>query len=180
VDIGVTKGASKLPSPSPTKPTSIEQNPTDALTFGKEFHLEEFKALRSEIESATATIVRLTQYMLLISAVAYAVAFGISEKVGQKVLPHQPAVLLLFFPLLCSLIGGYVCVGTAFAIKRIGAYISKLEGRIAWEGLGWERHNKTSRWAIGITTLIPWLAICAVNVLIPLFWWWGVFPLPSQ
>jgi hypothetical protein len=149
--------------------------PLETSIKGREFHLEEFKALKAEIEFASARIVRLTQYVLLVSAVAYSVSFGISEK--SKV-PDQTAILLLFFPLLCSLVGFFVCVRTAFRIRQTGNYISLLEDKMALPGLGWEHHIASHRMA-GITTLIPWTAICVLNALIPLLWWRGIIQISA-
>jgi hypothetical protein len=150
--------------------------PAEATEFP--FHLEEFKALKREIETSTATIVTLTQYVLLISAAIYSVVFGFGGNnfaLGHVASKNQGLVLLLI-PLLCSLVGGFVCIGIAFRIAKMGIYIHKLEMRFGCENLGWERQIRTTSAWTGSTTIIPWVGITVVNLAIPMAWYAGLLP----
>jgi hypothetical protein len=118
----------------------------------REFHIEEFKALRAEIAAGVSRSVAILQYVLLISAILYSFLIGFNRAEIAATPIRQLAFFIVWsIPSACSILGAIVCYGAATYIRTIGGYLATLENRIGYSELGWERHFSESqkKYALG-------------------------------
>ncbi|MGE8153243.1 hypothetical protein ACQKP5_18600 [Pseudomonas vancouverensis] len=110
----------------------------------REFHLEEFKQLKSEISSLLARVETLFKYGLIGSAAVYTwflTQFGLADSgLSSEVLLLGfliPPVLVFFF--------GLLALSTYSHVSRMGKYLKKIERELGAEHLGWEQYWRRTK-----------------------------------
>ena len=137
----------------------------------RQFHLEEYKQLRSEITGLLSRIELLFRYSLLVVATVFAWLLVNS----LSVLPPDPGVIcvrqprsLLFFgwliPPLFVAGAGRMAQITNVRVTEIGEYLLKLESALGSDLLGWERHLAQKKAIITPTTINLWWLMFALTL----------------
>ena len=109
------------------------------------FHLEEYKQLRTEVTGLLSRIELLFRYSLLVSATVF--AWLLSNSMGLTQDLHSciklPKVLLAFgwlIPPAFVLCAGLMAATTNTRVTEIGEYLRKLEVALGNQALGWQLH----------------------------------------
>jgi hypothetical protein len=108
----------------------------------REFHIEEFKALREEIASNMSRSVAMLQYVLLGSAAVYSFLVGFGEKDGSYLehVPRPGLYILWLTPFILCVMGALNHWSSVRYIQSVGRYLLKIENGIGLPSLGWEKH----------------------------------------
>jgi len=106
----------------------------------QEFHIEEFKTLKSEIAANILRSTNILQYVILGSAALYSFLMGFGEKTRDSPLHVPPPALTILWliPSSMTLIGSLVCITSLMSIKVTGRYLLELEKTVGIKNLGWE------------------------------------------
>jgi hypothetical protein len=170
----------------PKLPELQDDLPNQGGSQPKDFHIEEFKALRSEIASSIARLVTILQYVLLLSAAVYVFLMRSDSQPLRGTLAEKVVWLI---PTVATFAGAYMCFGTASYIRALGEYLLKVETCYGHPLLGWERHfNETNarggderplgaanerprrgRLLWGMKTL--WILLCVANTAVAIAAW---------
>ncbi|MCW2240549.1 hypothetical protein [Azospirillum canadense] len=125
------------------------------------FHIEEFKALKTEIGELVKASLANVQYALLMSGGIFTWLIthkDSAEKSGLELAWYLPAVISVFFGVLSAV--GYVRIGT------MAVYLLELERNMACGRRGWESYfQPQTSWFGGIYGL-AWLALIVVDAFI--------------
>ena len=133
-DLGKTVENGKSMSPS-TAATN------EALTREQfDFHLEEYKSLRTEIDSFYAQMYKTEDYSIIGAAAVWSLIFATGLKDE-----HDPFVLVVPFLPICLFVAGLLRFRSyKQRVGRAATYIAFLEEMLAYEG-GWEHFIWRSR-----------------------------------
>jgi len=121
-----------------------------------EFHLEEYKCLRAEINNSIEKIFLIVQFVPLASAAMIAwLATNATRTVGEKIclsMPFSALGLLWKVPIVLGFVGLFFSLLQIFHVFRIGDYLLFLENRYGYDNaeFGWERRLKRKNiWTVG-------------------------------
>lgn len=117
--------ASSVPAAFQPSATGLEQ-----------FHIEEFKALRHEIDEKIREIVTVQTHLVIAVALIWTYLFD-HHQLRESLLWYLPALLSFLSALRTWML--------AHAILRIGGYIAEIEEVFAVGSLGWERRVRSPR-----------------------------------
>lgn len=137
-----------------------------------QFHIEEYKALRSEIEMNYDLIFKIERTMFALISAIYAVLFG-----GKNIAFVGNLDALWFLPPVLAGCVAWRIRDYSHGIIRIGSYIaSNIESKLAHEGSGWEYSIRSLPTRTRIPRYIFGLFNPASTVS---FWVWTFFALFS-
>src|SRR6185369_1641845 len=109
------------------------------------FHLEEYKQLRTEVTGLLSRIELLFRYSLLVSATVFAWllsnSMGVTEELDSCI--KLPKVFLAFgwlIPPAFVLCAGLMAATTNTRVIETGEYLRRLEVALGYRALGWESH----------------------------------------
>jgi hypothetical protein len=121
-------------------------NHADTEDISNKFHLEEFALLRSKLDH---TVSRSENLIILLSVASGTIVYllypFVSSADRQSVYGSYFIAFMSWLPLIINFVGYLYFRELRRGIRRIGAYIMRIEGIFATENLGWERHWLASR-----------------------------------
>ena len=139
----------------------------------RQFHLEEYKQLRSEMTGLLSRIELLFRYSLVVVATVFAWLLvnslsAILDSTGTTVIcVRQPKSLLFFGWLIAPLFvagAGRMAQITNVRLTEIGEYLVGLESALGCRSLGWEKHLAQKRAIITPTTTNLWWLMFALTL----------------
>lgn len=99
-----------------------------------EFHLQEYAALRAEMNAKMEEIGRSSRFLLLaLSGLFWWLA------TQRNAPPDVMLALSAWLPFLVSIFFTWYRSNLSNSVKKLGLYLKKLENEFAKDGLGWER-----------------------------------------
>lgn len=159
----------------PSAPQSDDE-PAPMSDEEREFHLEEFKQIRSELETAITFTESLLKYAVVIIAAAYSwMVNEILDSISpdELCLASSLEVLLILFPLWLPVVSVSVLAFFAKAyssrIKQLGEYLLNLEDTLGSKKLGWEKFlENAERGDIAKFHKLAWKILLIVTVIVAL------------
>jgi hypothetical protein len=146
----------------------------------REFHIEEFKHLKSEVTGILSSINTLARYVIVVSAGVFAwlavQGLGVVPGVaGQPTaspwclkLPSDLYKLAWYIPTAFAVLSGLAALVGIVRVFQMGSYIGKLEAQLGRSSLGWEselkERGKLKKRRLPIVTLLGlvfWIAVGA-------------------
>lgn len=143
-------------------------------TTQQDFHLEEFKQLRSEVVGLVAKAEQQLRYAGLLSTGVY--SWLLINSMGTTLAtPPAAAMPCIKFPLVLIWIGWTIPpIFTGFAglltfiysirIRQLGTYLRALEDALGRAPLGWEKHSRLARQTLTWTNKAAWTALLCLCV----------------
>jgi hypothetical protein len=131
----------------------------------RQFHLEEFKALQSQVDGTVKYHHDMMRFALAASAALFAWLATHRPEVGLGVTAvidrvwYLPAGVAIF-----SLMGS---AALYLRVHEINIYIRKLESSLGTEDLGWQWRNAGRPGILGMAALIFWIALYIVDWMVP-------------
>jgi hypothetical protein len=133
-----------------------------------EFHLEEYKQIRSEVASLLSRVELLLRYSLVAAASVYAwlisQSVGLSDKGPCLRLPSSLLSYGWWIPPAFILLAGLTAIVTYIRIRQMGGYLRNIEDAIGISKLGWEKYLKTKKPLVTPATAIVWALLLATAI----------------
>jgi hypothetical protein len=154
------------------QPTFLAED-VNALALEKvfEFHAEEFRVLKGEIQALAS----FGQNLLFYTVGGVAAYYGwLLTNLGTAKKNDLLWDILIGLPFVAVSISGLLGASAFFAIQKLGGYIYLLESKFALEKtLGWEHHSKPNRGSVsnGLLGLMRSFANLSIPMLCALFAW---------
>lgn len=104
-------------------------------TKSEQFHLEEFKLLRTEVLETIKEIPSIERLSLLMTGAIWAWIFTNTEHIDKSM-----SVYFAFIPFVISTLFLLRVSALKAKIKTLGGYLKKLESEYGKENLGWEAY----------------------------------------
>lgn len=129
-----------------------------------EFHLEEYKQLKTEISGLMARIETLARYCLVVAAGVFSwlasqgVGAGTTEKWCLK-LPPELFTNAWYIPFAFSVLSGLAAFAAYWRGREMGQYLKELEKKLAENGEGWDHFLEKKPPVLTITGAIFWLVL---------------------
>lgn len=138
--------------------------PKKARDMGEEqheFHLEEFKQLKGEIAVLLGRIDTLARYALLVAATVFSwlttQGIGVApDGAWCNKVPLRIFRQAWWIPLAFSALSGMAAVLALCRAMQMGAYIKKIEQRMAAHGLGWEHSLEKKTSVLTLAGVVFW------------------------
>lgn len=133
----------------------------------REFHLEEYRELRSEVVGVVEKIETLLRYAVVVAAGVF--AWLATQSLGQnpttgKLCSKLPVDNLLtdfswWIPTAATLSVGLISVTSYVRINEMGGYLRSLEDALGNGRLGWEKYLSKQMALVTISTVFAWLFV---------------------
>jgi hypothetical protein len=139
--------------------------PYSTYSQRREFHLEEYRQLRTELLALLSRLDTLLQYAVLASTFVYAWICANTYVLADahKRLPPEIALTALALPPIAVVLLGAIAWSTWMRIKALGTYLGNLESDFGFDQLGWEqrrtKHRKYRRSLAGPVTIAVWVIL---------------------
>jgi len=140
-----------------------------AIDAGTEFHLEEYRQLRTEVTGLLARIELLFRSAIIVAATAFAwlvsQSLGVQGRNGEVCL-KLPRALLDFAWLippvfvLCAALMAFV---TNLRVNELGGYLRRLEQALGHQALGWEFYLSKQMTVLTPMTQALWLILFGLS-----------------
>ena len=143
----------------------------DITNEQRDFHIEEYRQLKSEVVKITELLVSVTQWMIV--AVARLIAWLISSTiiVGEKrtclLLEHAVFDWIWYLPIGVVGVFGMIALMAAIRLAHFGSYLAKLEKKLGGIDLGWEHHLSEQTPIVYVMYLIVVLFLLGVTGSLP-------------
>jgi hypothetical protein len=131
-----------------------------------EFHLEEFKQIRTEVTALITKTEALLQYTVVIAAGVF--SWLATQALGQQAngalcskLPIEGPLTLhaWFIPLAAVIVVGFLGGARFLRVKEMGKYLQSLEDALGNAGLGWEKFLAKRLPTVSIVTILAWVVL---------------------
>jgi len=129
-----------------------------------EFHLEEYKQIRTEVSGLLARIEQLFRYSIVVSATVF--AWLLSTTLGAKSLaeaclkvPQVFAKIAILIPSTFLLIAGFMALITIVRVSQMGRYLAALERLLGKRHIGWERFMSRKPKILTYSTAAIWVVL---------------------
>lgn len=136
-----------------------------------EFHMEEYRQLRTEVGAQLARIEALLRYALVVSAAVYAWLlvqsvglFGGTKPYACLRLPAQLAEIAWWIPPVFVLLAGLGAGITRWRVSQMGDYLKSLEVQMRGPNLGWEHYISTKASTMTCTGLAVWIVLLGATI----------------
>lgn len=132
------------------------------------YHMEEFKALKKEVEKHLENLGANLRYAVIGSyaVITLLTTQKINDVMIGNLLPYKDFIWLV--PLLISSSLAAFSLGFSHHISMIGKYLRILEDRISVDGLGWEKHFSNRKPIAGLTYHLSWILLLVANAFVAL------------
>ena len=132
-----------------------------------EFHLEEYKQIRTEVTGLLTRIEQLFRYSIIVSATVF--AWLLSSTLGAKSLteaclkvPQIFAKFAILIPSTFVLIAGLMALITIVRVSQMGRYLRLLERLLGRRHIGWERFMSRKPKVLTYSTAAIWIVLFGV------------------
>ena len=115
--------------------------------------MEEYRALRSEIELRLKARETMTIYITIANYVYVGTLIAYTPK--SSVLGPGFLIVAAWIPFFITAFALAILTARAITIRRIGTYLRLIEERYAFNGAGWEAFPTTEKMRTGITQFSP-------------------------
>ena len=132
-----------------------------------EFHLEEYKQIRTEVVGLLTRIEQLFRYSIIVSATVF--AWLLSTTLGAESLsdaclkiPQIFAKFAIFIPSTFILIAGVMALIAVLRVSQMGRYLRLLERLLGRRHIGWEGYMSRKPKTLTYSTAAIWLILFGV------------------
>lgn len=126
-----------------------------------DFHLEEYRQLRAEWAVFIGRNETLARYGFVGAGVVYAwlvvEGFGIGTSGACLELPQKAFRLAWFIPAAVTFLTGCLAGTQTYRAHKITQYLEKLESKLGYERLGWERWIRSTPNVLTLGVGLTWL-----------------------
>jgi hypothetical protein len=133
-----------------------------------EFHLEEYKQIRTEVAGLLNRIEQLFRYSILVSATVF--AWLLSTTLGAKSLseaclkvPQIFAKFAIAIPSTFILIAGVMALIAVLRVSQMGRYLRVLERMLGRRHIGWESFMLNKPKTLTYSTGVIWLVLFGLS-----------------
>ena len=129
-----------------------------------DFHLEEYKQLKTEVTSLLGRIDTLSRYCLVVAAgvfswrAAQGVGAGAKERWCLK-LPSELFTYAWYIPFAFSVLSGLAAFAAYWRGREMGEYLKSLELKLAHGGKGWEHYLAPKPPVLSVTGYAFWAVL---------------------
>ncbi len=143
--------------------SDLSEREQTAMTC-RDFHLEEYKQLKSEVAGLMVRIETLARYCLVVAAgvfswlVTQGVGAGMKEKWCLK-LPSELLAYAWYIPFIFSVLSGFAAFAAFWRGQEMGEYLRRLEAMLAQDGQAWEAYLAPKLSILTATGSVFWLVL---------------------
>lgn len=150
--------------------TAVESPPPSLTTKESEFHLEEYRQLRSEVVGLLARVELLFRAAMVVAATVFAWLVANSLGVqGDKAanclkLPRELLWFAWMIPPAFVVCTGLMAVATYRRVTEMGGYLLQLERALGSAAMGWEGYLKRQRTVLAPMTQGLWWLLLLLTI----------------
>lgn len=151
--------------------------------YQREFHMEEFRQLKTEISALLLRIGSLFRYSMLSSAFIYSWLLTQAAKTAQDgpclTIPAELAVYAVWIPPIYIFISFVLARYTYLHIKTVAEYIKEVENALGFHDFGWEKYWSHNRPTLTNFFRNVWLGLLLACAIMSLRLHFIIYNLPS-
>jgi hypothetical protein len=135
----------------------------------RNFHMEEFKQLKTEVYSFGNSAISLVQYTLLGTVVIFSwlitQGLGIESSVACLKIPLEILTFSWYIPSGFSIMAAFGAIILLYRVLQLGSYLKELEYKLGNSELGWEKYLSGNKALLfGLAGIMFWVVLICANI----------------